>query len=357
MKDWLSYLRKICDRLKKKKINLERHIDCIKYYYISGMKKKLVLLNTPTHGNYGDHAIAIAEKEFLREYFPNKSICEIPDYWLRRDFNIWKKVIRKGDVLLCHGGGYLGNLWLCEEEILRKLMYEFPNNRIIILPQTVYYYDNKEGQEEIQKSLKAYNSHKTNLKVFLRDRSSYVFFTETFKEVKYVYCVPDIVTFLINNNKVSRKGVLLCFRNDKEKDFKDELKQIVRDWISKNKLEFQVTDTCTDECFGQEERIQKVQGKLSEFSSAKLVLTDRLHGMLFAAVTGTPCLAFDNISKKISGGYEWIRELPYIKICTAKEELGYKLDEMLKISSNTFSYNNEFLRKYFDLVANEIADK
>ena len=39
--------------------------------------------------------------------------------------------------------------------------------------------------------------------------------------------------------------------------------------------------------------------KFREFSERNLIITDRLHGMIFAAITGTPCVAMDNISHKI----------------------------------------------------------
>ena len=38
--------------------------------------------------------------------------------------------------------------------------------------------------------------------------------------------------------------------------------------------------------------------------------------MIFSAVTGTPCLAMDNINKKVSGVYEWIKTLDYIQCVT-----------------------------------------
>ena len=57
--------------------------------------------------------------------------------------------------------------------------------------------------------------------------------------------------------------------------------------------------------------------KLAAFSEVKLVITDRLHGMLFSAITHTPCIAIDNLSRKVSGVYEWIKALPYVKIIHA----------------------------------------
>ena len=46
-----------------------------------------------------------------------------------------------------------------------------------------------------------------------------------------------------------------------------------------------------------------VYNKLTEFASARLVITDRLHGLIFSAITNTPCIAFDNLSGKVHGTY------------------------------------------------------
>ena len=53
--------------------------------------------------------------------------------------------------------------------------------------------------------------------------------------------------------------------------------------------------------------------KLDEFRKSKLVVTDRLHGMLFAAITGTPCIALGNSSGKVKGVYDWLTHLDYIQ--------------------------------------------
>ena len=51
-----------------------------------------------------------------------------------------------------------------------------------------------------------------------------------------------------------------------------------------------------------------------QFSSSKLVVTDRLHGMIFSAITNTPCICFDNKNGKVSAQYEWIRNNSYVKL-------------------------------------------
>ncbi|MGH2097437.1 polysaccharide pyruvyl transferase family protein [Aerococcus urinaeequi] len=51
-----------------------------------------------------------------------------------------------------------------------------------------------------------------------------------------------------------------------------------------------------------------VMDKLKEISKHELVITDRLHGMIFAYLTDTPCLVFDNNNHKISQTYDtWLK--------------------------------------------------
>ena len=42
--------------------------------------------------------------------------------------------------------------------------------------------------------------------------------------------------------------------------------------------------------------------------------------MIFATLTGTPCIAFDSISGKVKGVYEWIKDLEYVKFANNIEE-------------------------------------
>lgn len=53
--------------------------------------------------------------------------------------------------------------------------------------------------------------------------------------------------------------------------------------------------------------------KLEERASSKLLITDRLQGMVFAAITGTPCIVLNNNHYKVKGTYEWISTLDYIE--------------------------------------------
>ena len=61
--------------------------------------------------------------------------------------------------------------------------------------------------------------------------------------------------------------------------------------------------------------------KLQEFSQYRLIITDRLHGMVFSYVVGTPCIAIDNKTGKSKALYnDWIKNSPLIKIGNLENE-------------------------------------
>lgn len=59
----------------------------------------------------------------------------------------------------------------------------------------------------------------------------------------------------------------------------------------------------------------------NNFKSSKVVITDRLHGMIFCAITKTPCVVLPNSNHKISGTYyNWLSELEFIQFVEEFEE-------------------------------------
>ena len=78
-----------------------------------------------------------------------------------------------------------------------------------------------------------------------------------------------------------------------------------------------------------------IKRKIKEISGAELVITDALHCVIICAITGTRCLAIDNVSHKISNTYKWIEDLKYIR-CLSKPKDLLELDvvEWLKECSD-----------------------
>ena len=123
-------------------------------------KKKIFLTNTPEHGNLGDQAITLAEYNMFSELLPEYAVIELSSDLIN---SISKRKIRKfiGNApVFVHGGGFLGTLWLNEEYAFRKVLESVPDNKIVILPQTITYSDDGAGRTEKEMDARVYRNCK-----------------------------------------------------------------------------------------------------------------------------------------------------------------------------------------------------
>lgn len=296
---------------------LIRIIICSLFY-----KNRVYLFGIPTHGNLGDQAILLGEEKFLSDNFQGTKIIEVESS-IAKKFNKLLKKLVKDSLILIHGGGFLGSLWFNEEEMFRTTLNTFPNNTIIVFPQTIFFSKDEEGQHILQESKKFYQAHK-NLYICCREEYSYNFMKDEFKECN-ILLVPDIVLYLdkLEENN-TRKNVLFCIRRDKEKvnyDF-DKLEDTLK---NKNKFHIDYTDTVIRKnIYTLKKRKKELDKKIHQFQEYKMVVTDRLHGMVFAYLSNTTCLVLQNKSYKVKGVYKWIKDANYIMLA--------ENDNMLEIS-------------------------
>ncbi len=312
---------------------------------------RIILLATPEHSNLGDHAIVYSEIKFLKENFKNKKLIEIPNGEYLQFADSVRRCISKKDIIVIDGGGSLGILWPNEDTKISNIIRQFRNNKTIVFPQTCYYDDTTESKVRLEKNQKIY-SKANNLTIMLRDKVSYDFAQKNFPEANLLF-VPDFVlSFSPEIEKKVRSGVLLCFRSDLEKVIDDKIIYNIRTTIQNLNKSYRVTSTVINKRVGFKIREYELYKKWEEFASTELVITDRLHAMIFAAITKTPCIAVDNKSRKVSGTYNWIKELPYI-CCLDDENL---------ICENIEKYMNyngcEFSFEYpIEIITNVIKSK
>jgi len=167
---------------------------------------------------------------------------------------------------------------------------------------------------------------------------------------KSVFSVPDIVFFL-NYSKsfceLHRNGVLLCFRNDKEKVINNEQILRIEVFLKASQVRYDFTDTLAGHKILPKKRKYELENKLRVFKSSNLVITDRLHAMLFCLITGTPCIAVNNISKKIEGIWQlWLKDFDYIHFCESFCDIDDELiNRMLMMGGRI--YNSKYFEKYW----------
>ena len=320
-------------------------------------EKRVVLFLSPEHGNLGDHAIAKAEMAFFRDYMPGVPIVEISYSHYLWDHMEIRRHVKKGDVLVTNGGGYLGTLWFHDEEMVRDIIESFPDNKIIILPQTIFFEDGEEARKQLAITKAIYSNHR-RLFFCAREQNSYNFVTKNqlLARTDNCYLIPDMVAYLSESKgNVVRSGILICIRKDKECILSDKQKSEIESYAKMSGEDVHYTDTVLKRPVSIDERYVALESKFDEFRGAKLVITDRLHGMLFAAVTGTPCIAMNNKSGKVKGCYRTIQHLKYIEVIDNPNEILDHMASLLGLVNCV--YNNSHLLQYYDKLAELIWEK
>jgi exopolysaccharide biosynthesis predicted pyruvyltransferase EpsI len=337
-----SFAKKIMPQPLKR---LLRNIESRTYYYskIKALKvgfeaKRIILIGTPEHGNLGDHAIAEAELKFFSDYFPDIKVIEITADHYRFQKDKILSYIKKTDIICIQGGGFLGSLWIIEEVMARDIISTFIDNKIIILPQTIYFEDSESGQREFEVSMSTYREH-DDLKIFLRDTKSINVAKQLVGEENEnkLILIPDFALYLNKKDEAAKRdGILFCLREDKERVLSDfDKKKMIEDIVKKGR-NINFTTTAIPKRIKIEDRKLELEKKYAEFRGAELVITDRLHGMIFAFITGTPCIALDNLSGKVKGVYQWIKDSEYVKIANSIGEVNSITDKMMRIPKSNY---------------------
>jgi len=325
-------VNKILKKLKKKRYMINE----VKKLKENSDEKKIIMFGSPEHGNLGDHAISKGELTYFRENFGQFKVHDITGPIYRKNRDKIKKYIKDDDIIIITGGGFLGSLWESEEKMARNIIEDYKKNQIIIFPSTIYFENNEDGREEYLESQKIYNSHST-LKVVAREGQTEKVLNRMFYENKpeRIISSPDIALYLNEEKEVTRKGVLLCFRGDKER-VSDGIMEGASKKINELGIKFKNIDTVIPKEVLIHEREEELQKLFDEFRRSKLVITDRLHGMVIAAITGTPCIAFDNLSGKVSGVYKWVEDIKYIEFLDSIDNLDTTIDHLLNLSETKY---------------------
>jgi pyruvyl transferase EpsI len=282
--------------------------------HLKGKKKAIVAL-AADYANLGDVAITVAQARFLSNCLPEHEIVYFPCAATYLQMKSLEYVCGPDDFITITGGGNMGDQYPSLEDARRFVVERFPNNRVISFPQTADFSDTREGRRELRRSRKAYSSHR-NLQLFAREPVSLESMRQYFPSTR-VQLVPDIALYLDESKPRSeRQGVLLCLRDDMESALPSRWREDLVNGLSSGELEVHALDTHTkDDCrLPIDERERQLKQLLDSFRGAEVVVTDRLHGMVFAAITGTPCIVFHSKNHKIKATYEcWLSSCKYVR--------------------------------------------
>ncbi|WP_282607882.1 polysaccharide pyruvyl transferase family protein [Pelagibius sp. Alg239-R121] len=278
---------------------------------------RVVRLDLPMHLNIGDQLIDWGTETFLesQNIHPSLRLSAL-------DYQRYRHKIRPSDILLLHGGGNVNDIYKWHENLRQDVLKRFPQNKIILFPQSVFFFDSERGKE----LMKSYQNHE-NFMMFVRDQESYDYIQQL-GGIRCELC-PDMAHALWK----SKKGVhphydgqqkLLFLRKDVEAAESQEKNGQSIDWVdithpldrSISQHLFAAIERCPS--FVMRNRIVDVWNfrknriiakSIKTFSAYETIETDRLHAMILGCLLGKSVNYIDNNYGKLSR-YEslWLRD-------------------------------------------------
>lgn len=159
--------KKLCKELMQRHEVLLELIGDAPFHYV----------DIPTHGNVGDLLIMHGTLAFFRKHRLSPKLIAPYDAY----DPAW---IDEGDVIVFHGGGNFGDLYPCFQQLREDIVMSHPNNRIIILPQSLHF----SSAQEQASSAEVFRSH-PDVHICVRDEVS-LQMAQAFSN--HVYLLPDM---------------------------------------------------------------------------------------------------------------------------------------------------------------------
>lgn len=288
--------------------------------------KKVLIVDAPYYNNIGDVLIWQGTLDFLK----NNNIGILG---VHSENTFLFPPIATDVTILLMGGGNFGDLWRSFQDFRIQIIKAYPKNRIVMLPQSVYYHN----EDLMVEDSNTFAAHK-NLHLCARDEASYKFFSRYFNK-NHLYLLPDMA-FAISDDTLNSyrsrktKKKLYFKRLDKELNSSvsiDNQNTDTHDWPSFEKFPFGVkfVGFCTnqikklpssfiqkplfeiiDEAANHLVRKNEVRMGLEFLSVYGYILTTRLHAMILGILLHTPVAYLDNTTGKLSAFADtWLQDL------------------------------------------------
>ncbi len=316
------------------------------YQHLESTKKIIYALTPPPYlKNIGDHAQAVAIQAWFKKHFPSLEVIELDKDQSRYFLPAIKQLLTSEDIVFLHSGGNLGDRGLWSERIRRRLIKNLKSNKVISLPQTIFFSDTENGRVQQEITEKVYQSH-PDLVVFGRDPYSGELAQALFPNAQ-TYCMPDFVLSLPPKGTTAKNAspkILLCLRLDHESALSEAQRQSVE-----SLLPYACTyyDTTLDAPIPIEKRETILAETLQLFLQHDVVITDRYHGLIFTILCQKPCIVLRTVDHKLTSARYWFKEMPSVVFAEDLSQLPTLVSHCLQ---NRDHYVPDWNASYFDQI-------
>ena len=332
------------------------------------LKKRDLDLNSNRHafiflaadyGNIGDIAISRAQKQYLENVLTGYEVISIPISQTRFVVSSIKKQIKNDDIVTIIGGGNMGGIYPDIEKLRQLVIESFPSNRIVCFPQTLDWDDSAKSKRALKTIVKKYAKH-PDIHIFARESITHNKLIELFNKYNNVNIglVPDIVMSasaesLGATDSLRTSGILRCLRDDKEVALSTAQYAMVDKALADTGHEITKTDThAGGSQLDNDYCATLLSDKLNQFRAAKLVVTDRLHGMILCLLSGTPCLVLPNSNHKIRQTHiDWLSDHPRLVFLELEEisHIDEAINNLLSVPKGNLNNSPVNIAAYADL--------
>lgn len=341
--------------------------------------RSCALLDYPDHLNVGDHLIWLSTISVLLRNQITPSYCAS---LLNFSSDEMERHAGSAPILL-QGGGNLGDLWPECQLFREKIVSQYHDRPVVILPQSIYFSD----PENMRRASTIFNAH-PDLTIFAREKRSFDIASDLFPNCR-VLQAPDMAlwsdaTFIPQrrtNAGADLPVLFLCRRDDElNQDFTPERLNVdteVQDWCTyswaydgRGKVrsfdEWYWRLPGAVRCYREwwQRGLSQPAGFLSrlgweksgslarqvgqlhgasmhrfswslmhdavrQISRCRFLITNRLHGQVVASLLGIPSILVPNSYHKNESFFEtWMEERPNCRFAATPEQLRAAIGEL-----------------------------
>lgn len=291
--------------------------------------RPVIYLDYPMYGNIGDLLIHAGTDRFFADHgydvigqFSIHEFCRTrragkPLVFFKDSIRRLDDLVRVGATIVFHGGGNLGDLYRHHQMFREIVIARYPDAPVVILPQSMHFEDraNRDATAEI------FAAH-SQLFIFARDRESLDFARNDCGRPAAL--MPDMAHALwghLPRRNGKGNGLLIMRRRDQEAadktagtagtfDWRDAVYAsdilLLRLLRKSQSIDFPSRHVVPNHAVWRWCRDRLIRRSVALVAGYEELFTDRLHGMILAALLDMPVTGEDNSYGKISRYYrEW----------------------------------------------------
>lgn len=279
--------------------------------------ERVALLDFPLHHNAGDSLIWVGQTNYLDEL--GVKLRYVSDLFTHSDEMLRDRL--GSSTILLHGGGNFGDRWSTVQRFRERIVAAHPHNKIVGLPQGIDYAD----PDELEKTAAVYAQH-PDLTLLLREQRSYEIALDHFPHNRVDFC-PDLAfgAHIAPDTSAPSVDVVKLLRVDSEKADHGAVEiqhsSVQYDWGLRGRnvavwhaltVPTRITHSYPKATAAMYPALSRSYPRIAALnirvaqrilSQGSVVLTDRLHAAVLAAMMGKQVIAMDNANKKVSGIY------------------------------------------------------